>query len=377
MAPLFSMPPLRLELPEDAYDAVPACWWSRERWIAHCLALYDQHYAQLRRDAAVESVGRETFQAYLIAESGGADHGTGRDCRVTIAELRTATARARSTVLRCRSLVAAFGARSTVFRGRQRTRVERLESWRRGDRARGWTSVAALHESVTLPVDNSRVASILDQGFGTPPPRSGGSLFLSRPSSVTDSQNVKKGRAARGQDKKGVRRKPRAYDPRAVVLAARVRADERNPVWLRLLGPQGLAAVLTSRAVAGWQADDVHAALNEVYLSGRKIFDRPKNPYAYLAYLLSSTPVDVPPMLLDRAREAAAELERQAVQRAENAARRAEAMAQVPAASDSAAMARAREIAAAAARRGVSTKAAARAAAAAELRDLAQRARED
>lgn len=125
----------------------------------------------------------------------------------------------------------------------------------------------------------------------------------------------------------------------------------------------------------GWQVDDVYVALDEIYLSGRKIFDRPKDPFAYLAYLLSSTPVDEPPTLLDRAREAAAELERQAVQRAENAARRAAAMAQVPAAPDSVAMARAREIAAAAARRGVSTAAAARAAAAAELRDLAQRAR--
>ncbi|WP_216915206.1 hypothetical protein [Nocardia noduli] len=155
-----------------------------------------------------------------------------------------------------------------------------------------------------------------------------------------------------------------------------MRTDARFPLWVRQLGPQGLAAVLTKRAVMGWQVDDVYAALDEIYLSGRRIFDRPKDPFAYLAYLLSSTPVDEPPMLLDRARETAAELERQAAQRAENAARRAQAMAQVPAAPDSAAIAQAREIAAAAARRGISTKAAARVAAAAELRDLAQHARE-
>ncbi|HVJ28454.1 MAG TPA: hypothetical protein VM493_12985 [Vicinamibacterales bacterium] len=374
---MFSLPPLRLELPECAYAAVSACWWSRERWIAHHLALYDQYYALLRRNGMVESVSRKTFEHYLIAESSGADYSTGRNARLTVAALQRATLRSESTMHRCRRLLAAFGGRTVVFRGRHRTRAERLDSWRRDDPCRGWSAVAALHESTTLPVDNSQVQNILHQGFGTPPGQSPGSLSLSRPRPVTDSQNMKEGRAPRGQDKRRVRRKPRSYDPRAVVLAARVRADERNPVWLRLLGPQGLSAVLTSRAIAGWQADDVHAALDEVYLSGRRIFDRPRDPYAYLAYLLSATPVDEPPMLLDRARETAIELERLERQRVENATRRAEAMATVPAAPNSAAIVRAREIAAAATRRGISTKAAARVAAAAELRDLAQRARQE
>ncbi|WP_405183717.1 hypothetical protein OG225_43545 (plasmid) [Nocardia sp. NBC_01377] len=341
------------------------------------MAFYDQYYVLLRRNGVVESVSRRTFEHYLIVESSGADYSTGRNARLTIGALQRATLRSESTMHRCRRLLAAFGGRTVVFRGRHRTRVERLDSWRRDDPCRGWSAVAALHESTTLPVDNFRVESILHQGFGTPPGQSPGLVSLSRPRSVTDHQDVTKGRASRGIDKEGVRRKPRAYDPRAVVLAARVRADERNPVWLRLLGPQGLSAVLTSRAIAGWQADDVHAALDEVYLSGRRIFDRPRDPYAYLAYLLSGTPVDEPPMLLDRAREAAVELERLERQRVENAARRAEAMAQIPAAPDSAAIAQAREIAAAATRRGISTKAAARVAAAAELRDLAQRARQE
>ncbi|MEV0712754.1 hypothetical protein [Nocardia aurea] len=374
---LFSVPPLRLELPEDAYTEVPACWWSRTRWIAHCLALYDEHYVLLRRDGAVESVGRKTFLNYLIAESGGADHRTGREARVTIDTLQRATSRSESTMHRCRRLVARFGVRTVVFRGRQRTRDERLLSWRRGDTGRGWSAVAALHESTILPVDNSMVESLLDQGFGTPPERSEGSLSLSRPSSVSVNKNLMKGRASRGMDKERSGRKPRSYDSRAVLLAARVRADSRFPLWLRQLGPQGLAAVLTRRAVAGWQADDVHAALDEVYLSGRRIFDRPRDPYAYLAYLLRSVPIDEPPMLLDRAREVAAELERQAEQRAENETRRAEAIAKAVAESNSAALAAARAVAASAGRRAISTRAADRAKAEAELRGLARRARED
>lgn len=370
------MPPLRLELPKDAYAAAAACWWSRERWIAHHLALYDQYYTQLRRNGMVDSVSRRTFEHYLIAESNGADHGTGRNARLTVNALQRATLRSESTMHRCRRLLGAFGGRTVVFRGRHRTRAERLDSWRRDDPCRGWSAVAALHESTILAVDNSRIESILHQGFGTPPGQSPGLLSLSRPKSVTAEQNVTEGRASRGIDRSRARRKPRAYDPRAVLLAARVRTDARFPLWVRQLGAQGLAAVLTRRAVAGWQADDVHAALDEVYLSGRRIFDRPRDPFAYLAYLLSGTPVDEPPMLLDRAREAAAEFARQECQRAERTARRAEAMDKVVAAPDSAARAVARAVAARAGQRGISTQAAARARAEAELRDLACRTRE-
>ncbi|MBF6284473.1 hypothetical protein IU456_29100, partial [Nocardia farcinica] len=224
---LFPLPPLRLELPEDAYDHVPACWWSRERWIAHNLAAYDKHYEMLRRQNMVDSVSRKTFENYLIAESAGADFGTGRNCRVTIEQLQRITARSESTMHRCRRLVNKLGTRTVVFRGRQRTKLERLESWHRGDPGRGWASVAALHESVVLPVDNQHVKTLLEQGFGTPPGRSPGLLALSRPKPVSSPQNVSERRAARGQDTKGRRRKPRSYDSRALLLASRVRSDGR------------------------------------------------------------------------------------------------------------------------------------------------------
>ncbi|MGY1947753.1 hypothetical protein [Nocardia asiatica] len=368
---------MRLKLAGDVYNAVPVCWWSRERWIAHNLALYDEHYAQLRAEEKVDSVGRRTFEHYLIAESGGADYATGRNSRVTIDQLQATTLRSESTMHRCRRLTKALGTRTVVFRGRQRTKLERLDSWRRGDRARGWAAVSALHESSTLPVDNEAVETLLHQGFGTPPGRSTGTRFLSRPQKVSSPQNVTERRAARGQDTKGQRRKARSYDSRALLLASRMRSDDRFPGWVRRLGVQGLAAVLTRRALAGWHVDDVHAALDEVYLSGRRIFDRPRDPYAYLAFLLSSTPVDEPPMLLDRAREACLELEHQARQRAENEQRRAEAMAKVVSAPDSPARAAALAIAAAAGQRSISAAAADRAAAAAARRELARKVRRE
>ncbi|MEU4345350.1 hypothetical protein AB0H00_29550 [Nocardia sp. NPDC023852] len=322
---------------------------------------------------------RDTFLAWAIAESGCADLGTGRDCRPSVKHLSERIERHPRTVKRCRELARLLDQRQVVFRGRHRTKNERLDSWRRDDPNRGWTAVAALIESPAYAhlVDKSIIKSLLEQDFVTPLPRSGGSLSLSRPSSVVSLHNGTKGRAPRGQDKKGRSKRPRAYDSRALLLAAHVRSDARFPLWIRRLGVQGLAAVLTRRALAGWRVDDVHAALDEVYLSGRKIFDRPRDPHAYLAWLLSSTPVDEPPMLLDRAREACLELERQTRQREENEQRRTEAMAQVVAAPDSPARAVAVAVAAKAGRRAISSAAEARAAAEAARREIARLARED
>lgn len=304
-AVLFVLPSLRLPLPDDAYDAVPSCWWSRERWIAHNLALYDQYYAQLRRQELVESVARKTFLNYLLAESAGADYRTGRNSRVTIAQLKTATSRERSTVLRCRRLVAAFGTRTTVFTGRHRTLGERLDSWRRGDRARGWASVSALHESATLPVDNSTVETLLELGFGTPPERSEGSSFISGRSGVSSPKNENEGRAPRDIDKRRPRRTPPAYDQKAVKLAASVRRDERFPLWVRQIPRGRLTAAVTRKARADWTSDDLYGAFEEHRIAGRRTYDEPRNPAGYLVYILRQIPDDLPPAALDRAREVA------------------------------------------------------------------------
>ncbi|MEU1986121.1 hypothetical protein [Nocardia sp. NPDC019395] len=296
---------MRLQLSDDAYDAAPSCWWSRERWIAHNLALYDQYYVQLRRRDEVESVARKTFTNYLQAESAGADYRTGRNSRVTIDQLKTATSRERSTVLRCRRLVAAFGTRTTVFTGRHRTRDERIDSWRRGDRARGWASVSALHESATLPVDNSIVENLLELGFGTPPERSEGSVFISGRSGVSSSQNEREGSAPRHIDKRRVRRAPPVYDQKAVKLVANVRRDERFPLWVRLIPRGRLTAAVTRKARADWDVDDVYGAFEEHRIAGRRTYDQPRNPAGYLVHLLRQIPDDMPPARLDRAREVA------------------------------------------------------------------------
>ncbi|MFE2961965.1 hypothetical protein [Nocardia tengchongensis] len=308
---LFPLPALRLELPTDAYSNVPACWWGRGRWIAHCLALYDEHYQLLRRHRMVDSVSRRTFLAYLIVESGGADYRTGRDCRITVERLQKAVARSESTIHRCRRLVNKLGCRTVVFAGRLRTREERLASWKRRDRARGWAAVSALHETTVLPVDNEHVKTLLHQGFGTPPERSDGFDFLSRPPKTSPPQPMMKRRAPRGTDRRG----PRAYDQRALLLAEKCCKDERIPLWARQMPRGQLAAALTRYAVAGWQVDDVFGAFEEFRISGKHIIGTPNKPIGYLCHVLRQIPVDVPPALLDRAREVDLEEKRRARQR--------------------------------------------------------------
>lgn len=319
-AALFVLPPLRLPLPEDAYTGsadqeAPPCWWGRARWIAHCLALYDEHYSALRATEAVESVSRKTFTAYLIAESSGADYTTGRNSRVTVGRLQREVARSESTIHRCRRLLARFGCRTVVFRGRQRTLAERLESWKRNDRARGWAAVSALHESTALPVDNSAVKTLLEQGFGTPPERSDGFSYLSRSKSVFSAENEMKRRAPRDIDTRSRRKISRAYDQRALLLAEKCRRDERMPLWVRRISRSQLAAALTRYAIAGWQADDVHGAFEEFRISGKKLITTPDRPVGYLCHILRFVPEDVPPALLDRARTVAAEEAERAAKR--------------------------------------------------------------
>ena len=355
-AALFALPPLRLELPEDAYTGsedqdAPACWWGRARWIAHCLALYDSHYTALRSAQAVESVSRKTFAAYLTAESSGADYATGRNSRVTVGRLQREVARSESTIHRCRRLIGRIGCRTVVFRGRQRTLAERLESWKRGDRARGWAAVSALHESTTLPVDNEHMKTLLDQGFGTPPERSYGSFFLSRSKLVSSAEDEMKRRASRGTEKGSRCKISRAYDQRATLLAEKCRRDERMPLWVRRISRNQLAAALTRYAVAGWMADDVHGAFEEFRISGKKLITNPDKPIGYLCHILRFVPEDVPPALLDRARTVAAQEAERAAQRQLFAEMRAAAVN--AAAADSPGRAAARVVAAQLRRRTV------------------------
>ncbi|MGX1762490.1 hypothetical protein ACWIG5_37320, partial [Streptomyces lydicus] len=277
---------MRLVLPEDAYADVPACWWGPERFIAHAMALYDMHYKQLYDNRMVDSVGRETFLSYLRFEAGAADFRTGRNARASIVALMRATGMSESTMHRCRRLLYKLGCRTVVYRGRQLTKLEALIRWDRGqEKIKGWTAVAALHESRDFPVDNKIVQTLFDQGIGTPPERSEGFGFLSRKDSISSPQNeMKRGAARPGIDKRrGARKRNPAYDPRAKRMAAGVRRDERFPLWVRTIPMGTLTAAVTRKAVAGWDVNDVFGAFEDFRISGKRLINDPRRPAGYLS----------------------------------------------------------------------------------------------
>ncbi|MEV0048003.1 hypothetical protein AB0H60_31670 [Nocardia rhamnosiphila] len=327
--------------------------------MALSLALYDLMYTDLRGTLRAPSVSRDTFQAWAIAESGCADTATGRDCRPSVRHLIRAISRSRRTVQRCRELSKLLDMRQVVFRGRQRTKIERLESWEREDRSRGWTAVAALIDSPAYAhlVDNSVIELTVQLVFGAPPPRRGGSVSISSTSVVTSEKNVRKRRAPRDRDTKGRTKTTRSYDQEALLLASRTRSDERFPLWLRRLGVKGLAGVLTPYAVGGWDADDVYEAMEDVRRSGQRILTAPRNPHAYLRWLLGFTEVTAPPAAHDRAREDRIERERRAQIRHDAEQRRADALAAVPAGPDSPGRRAAMAVAAGAGQKAISSSA--------------------
>jgi hypothetical protein len=76
-----------------------------------------------------------------------AEYATGRGSRPSNERLAADTGLSVRTVQRADTALRLLGVATEVLRGRQRTRVERLASWRVGDRGRGWASVWALHDN--------------------------------------------------------------------------------------------------------------------------------------------------------------------------------------------------------------------------------------
>ncbi|MFD6401245.1 hypothetical protein [Nocardia sp. NPDC060249] len=264
--------------------------------MAHCVALYDEHYRALRRDGLVPSISRSTWMAYVIAESATADSATGRDCRPTVRRLQRLVTRSKSTIQRCRRLAVQLGVRTVVFRGRHRTKAERLESYDRQDKGRGWASVAALHESTTLAVDEKAVAELLDLGIDTPLPQSGGKSVLSL---SAEKKLPEKTEDPAPRPKKTNRSAP-IWDAKAVSLARNCRADMRIPDWIAGIALGKLTAVLTPYARAGWLVDDVLTAIEQFRLAGHTLLTDPENPSGYLVHMLRRVPVNEPPARIAR-----------------------------------------------------------------------------
>ena len=153
--------PLRRELSDRTWCGVP-CWWSATRWVDHVRLVYLRHYQVLRPRLCAGTgggVSLEAVMAVAATHAGVADYRTGRSSRPLLGTresatgLVVATGLGARTVSRVRTFLRLAGLATEVAGGRQRSLAERLESWRRGDRSRGWTADYALHPSRTHPVE--------------------------------------------------------------------------------------------------------------------------------------------------------------------------------------------------------------------------------
>ena len=300
-----------LELGEAPYAGVP-CWTGRaQRWATFTVAVaFDCRYDTVVRPLMPGNpISRHALLAIAAARADYADYGTGRNCRPSNERLAADTGYSVRTVQRADTALRLLGVASEVLRGRQRTRMERLASWRVGDRGRGWASVWALHDNPQL----ARLVSRL-----SPHPRSGPVRDKHSPNRVVTTGTG----SPAGRRQSGATRR-RAPDGRGTALARAWRADRHAPPWCRRHSAAAWAAILAGPAAHGWSPRDVNALIGDwAGVTGARIPDRPHKPIGLLGAMLAwhgAERLGERPAALDEALDAAA----RAAHRAQLAAQRA------------------------------------------------------
>lgn len=286
-----------LELGEAPWAGVP-CWSGRaERWVTFTVPVaYDCRYdTQVRPVMGENQVSRTAVVAVAAARARYAEHATGRGCRPSNDRLAADTGYSVRTVQRADAALRLLGVATEVLRGRQRTRVERLASWRVGDRGRGWASVWALHEDAQL----ARLVGALS-------PHPEGSLFGSQPygkSVVTTDPRRPQGAGGRTAARHA------SPDAGGSALARAWRADPGAPPWARRHSAAGWAGLLAGPAAHHWTPRDLNQLVTDwLGVAGRWIPDHPHKPIGLLGAMLAWHGTEnllERPAAADEAREAA------------------------------------------------------------------------
>jgi len=272
--------------------------------------VYRRHYLLLRHRLVAVSGGGISLRAVLAAaaaHAAAADFGTGRDSRPMLGDtggergLTAATGLGARTITRARTFLRLAGMATEVQPGRHRTLTERLDSWERGDRARGWTAVYALHHTTTHPVDNLAGIGAGQTSDGTPP-RSGSLSLSSFDKKVVTTGEKREDRGAPRPASTNTSRRGRrrgVLDARGVLLATRWCQDPDSPPWARYKTPTTWAALLALPAAHGWTVRDLHRLLDNHTTGGRRLLTHPRNPIAYLSWLLNQTDLTNRPCAMD------------------------------------------------------------------------------
>jgi hypothetical protein len=286
---------VNLELEADAYAGVP-CWsGGPSRWAHVTVPIaYELRYTQIRAQMCNGGIGKKTLVVVAAAMARYADLHTGRSCRPSNAQLGACTSLPVRTVQRARECLRLLGVATEVLRGRQRTYVERMASWRMGDRSRGWASVWALHDVAQV----NRVIHTLSSHLGRSHLRT--SISSKRVTTTT------RGRAKRTRHGAARRKAP---DEPGRRLAMAWRISKGVPPWAQRYSVNSWAGMLAAPAAAGWTPRDLTQLVRDWLGVGHRISDRPGRPIALLGTILawhtSHNTLEDRPAAADEAREAA------------------------------------------------------------------------
>ncbi|GAB4686162.1 hypothetical protein MOKP106_42570 [Mycobacterium avium subsp. hominissuis] len=310
---------VNLELEHDAYAGVP-CWSGSGAHWAHVTvaAAYDLGYKDVRAQMTSGGIAKQTLIVIAAAFARTADAATGRNARPTNAQLAAATGFTERTIQRARECLRLLGVATEVLRGRQRTYIERMASWRMGDRHRGWASVWVLHDAAQLNRAIHSVSPHLERSPVTTNNSPGERLVTTR----GRPQGARQGGATRR----------RAPDSGGWRLAAAWRTHPHAPPWARRFTPTSWAAMLAAPAAAGWTPRDLNQLVTDWLGVGRRIPDSPARPIGLLGAILAWHGLDnlaERPAALDEAREAHARAAQQQRRAASAASCRADAAARV------------------------------------------------
>ena len=321
---------LALAVGGDAYCGVPA-WSGAQRWARITVPIaYATHHERLRQEMPYDAMSLKTLVKVADARAMFADGASGRHCRPTNETLAAAAGVDARTVRRATRWLCAMGCATEILRGRQRTKRERLATWRLGSRHRGWASVWALHEPRPV-VDNSRDSKGLWQPvFGelsTHPRRGSVSVDICSFNSLlpTDQPVNNLAMAGLGPPTQGgaTRHTPKQEPPRqnraapvdegGRLLALRWLADGQTPSWASQHTPRGWARLLAGPAARGWTPVDINQAIREWKTVGANYLpETPHRPIGLLGAILRWHGLD-PPGAAERARAAEAAAIRAAI----------------------------------------------------------------
>jgi hypothetical protein len=286
-----------LELDAAPYAGVP-CWSGRlERWTRWTVPVaYDCRYdTHVRPVMPGNPISRKALLAIAEARARYADYRTGRNSRPSNERLAADTGYSVRTIQRADTALRLLGVATEVLRGRQRTRIERMASWRVGDRGRGWASVWSLHDNPHL-IGEIRLLS--------PHPRSGPVRDTPSPERVVTTDP-----GGPAGPRSGGARRHRAPDGWGADLARRWRSDPRCPPWAQRHSADAWAALLAPAARHRWTPRDLNTLIADwAGVTGRRIPDRPHKPIGLLGAILvwhGRDNLDTRPAALDEAREAA------------------------------------------------------------------------